>query len=298
MLPYELPEDYDSFWAEATEEAMAAPLSIDRAFVSDFDREGFRVHSFRFRGVDGATRHGWTARPMGYEGADLPGFLWVPPYGRESRLPDAYGTRPGLVSMSLSFHGEGAYHQEKYTVARGYFAEGAEDPYVWIFRRMYMDAVVVGRLLGETTGVDGARLGVMGMSQGAGIALWLGAFSGLFRAVCADMPFFGDPPSLLDAPVLRYPQKELKDFADLVPLGRERLLASAAYFDTAHAASRCRIPTLVSLGQKDPACRPDTVRRVYESLPGEKRLIEYAGGHDWDPGMVQANLVWLLTHLG
>ena len=48
-----------------------------------------------------------------------PGFVWIPPYGRESLLPNAYGTREGFVSLSFNFFGHEAFHQEKYVTARG-----------------------------------------------------------------------------------------------------------------------------------------------------------------------------------
>lgn len=292
MIEYRSPDDLAEFWSATVAEAFAAPLEFERSFMPDYPSETHAVRSFRYRGIDGSDRFGWIARPLGVGDEPLPAFLWVPPYGRESKLPDAYGTRPGMVSMSVNLHGEGAYHQEKYRPERGYFAQGAESEETWIFRRFVGDLVVAIRILSELHGVDADRIGCAGMSQGGGLSTVMGAFCPLVRSVCADMPFFGDIPGILDATILRYPQRELKDFVDSMPLGRERFLAVAAYLDMGFVAAHCRVPTLVSLGEKDPACRPHSVRRIYDALPGEKTLITYPGGHDWDPGMIAANADW------
>jgi cephalosporin-C deacetylase len=82
-----------------------------------------------------------------------------------------------------------------------------------------------------------------------------------------------------------------------IPLGVERVLNTVSYFDTVNMATRCRVPTHVTLGLKDPACRPPNVRACYQALPGEKALTELDWGHDWHPSMVDTNRRWLIEHL-
>ncbi|RYG45022.1 hypothetical protein EON79_13600 [bacterium] len=290
-----LPEDFDAFWVETLEAAMAAPLDYHRSNTVDRETPSHLVESLQFRGIDGSPRYGWIAYAP--DARRERSFLWIPPYGRESKLPDQYGTREGFVSMSFNFHGEPAFHQESYTPSRGYFAEGAEEPESWIFRRMFQDAVIASRVLQAQVEVDEDRMGAMGMSQGAGIAIWLGAHLPLIRAVCADMPFLGALASTLSGTVYRYPLKELKDFMEKIPVGEQRVTNTISYFDTVNQASRCNVPTQVSVGLKDPACRPDTVRAIYEAIPGSKRLVTYDWGHDWHPDMVEKNAEWLTENL-
>ncbi len=294
LQPY-LPEDLDEFWAETHAEAKGAPLDYHRSLTNDFELPNFVVETVEFRGVDGTARHGWLAYPPG--GRRLPSFVWVPPYGRESLLPNEYGTREGFTSLSFNFFGHGAFHQEKYVQARGYFAQGTEDPSTWIFRKMFQDAVIATRVLQAQTETDEDRIGAMGLSQGAGIAIWLGAFCPIVRAVCADLPFLSAIKQTLMNHVYRYPLKELSDYMESIPLGQERVFNTISYFDTMNVATRCHKPTLVSSGTKDPAVRPDNVRAVFEALPGEKNLIVYDWGHDWHPDMIDTNRRWLLDHM-
>lgn len=289
------PEDFGTFWAEVVEEANAASIDFRRSRTNEFDLPGFYVETLVFRGIDGQPRYGWIAYDPNVR--RQPGFLWVPPYGRESKLPDSYGTRFGFTSMSFNLHGEGAFHQEKYDVGRGYFAAGAESPESWVFRRIIQDCILALRIFQLQPEVDEDRIGTMGMSQGGGLSVWLGAWCPIVKAVCADMPFLGNIGQTLSANVYRYPLKELVDYMETIPVGRERVLNTLSYFDTVHQALNCKVPTQVSLGLKDPACRPDTVRTVYEAVAGPKRLITYDWGHDWHPEMIENNRQWLLDNL-
>jgi len=292
---YDIPDDLDEFWAEVVAEAKSSPLDFRRGRPGQAATASHDVETIVFRGISGESRYGWIALPEAAR-ADR-AFLWVPPYGRESKLPDEYGTRAGCVSMSFNFHGETAFHQERYSPARGYFAQGAGLPGTWVFRSMVQDAMIALRVMEAQIEIDQDRMGVMGMSQGGGIALWLGATWRRVRAVVADMPFLSGAAETLGRSAYRYPLKELADFAAAQTLGTEMVNHTLSYFDTRHVATRCHVPTLISLGAKDPACRPDSVRAVYEALPGLRRLVEYPGGHDWDPEMVANNRDWLIQHL-
>jgi cephalosporin-C deacetylase len=293
----DLPDDFRDFWHETVEEARSAPLDMHRAFRREAEHDTHHVETFSFRGIQGETVHGWIAVPDERYGR-VPGFLWLAPYGQESVLPNQYGTRPGFVSLSFNFHGNEAFHQEKYTPRRGYFAHGADDPHEWVFRRMFQNAYLAARLLQAMTEVDETRLACMGMSQGAGISIWMGAWCPLIRAVVADMPFLGNVRETLGRAAYRYPLKELADFMEQIPLGKERVRETLRYFDTMHQASACYVPTQISLGEKDPAVRPENALAIYDALPGPKNLIRYDWGHDWHPDMVYNNLKWLLESLG
>jgi len=294
-----IPEGFDAFWKEITEEALNATLDFDRHRGNSYDLPGFEVETFSFRGIGAQDLHGWVAFPdkAKAESKKLRAFLWIPPYGRESLLPNAYGTREGFVSLSFNFFGHEAFHQEKYRKERGYFAEGVLDPHTWIFKRMYQNAVIAARILQSLPEIDPNRIGAMGMSQGGGMSIWLGALVPFVKAVCADMPFMGGMSERLGQHVYRYPTKELIDFANQVPNGLETIKRTISYYDTLNVATRCTKPTQVSLGEKDPASKPHSVEAIYNALAGKKILRKYPIGHDWYPDMISNNREWLLEGL-
>lgn len=292
--PY-LPEDFDAFWAEIVREAKIAPLDYHRSVRRDWDHSTHMVQRLDFRAIDGSTLHGWIAYPE--DARRMPGFLWVPPYGLESMLPDEYGTREGMVSLSFNFHGLDAFLRKRYLHAQGYFAMGVDDPETWIYRTMFQNAYIAMRVLQAQIEADEDKLGACGMSQGGGMAIWLGAQCPIVRAVCADMPFLSGMNQTLNKHIHRYPLKELADFAETIPFGMERIKNAMSYYDTVNQATRCRVPTLVSFGTKDPAVRPHCVEGTFDALQGPKVLVRYEIGHDWHPDMIANNRNWLLRNL-
>lgn len=292
--PY-VPEDFDDFWREVADEVRSAPLDFHRSLEASARLPEHVVEEFDFRGIEGGRLHGWFAYPEGVRRA--PAFLWIPPYGRESLLPNRYGTRSGFASLSFNFFGHGAFHQEAYVPSRGYFAEGAEAPETFVLKRMAQDAMIAARVLQAQIEVDEERIGSMGLSQGGGMSIWLGAWLPLVKAVVADMPFLGAMGAALTRNAYRYPMKELVDFGESVPLGAERVLNTLSYFDTMNQATRCHVPTRVTLGEKDPAARPENVEAIYRALAGEKELQRLDVGHDWHPSMIEGGRHWLDRHL-
>src|SRR5579863_931078 len=135
---------------------------------------------------------------------------------------------------------------------------------------MVQDCFVGLRVMQSQLEADEDRLAAMGMSQGGGLAIACGAHSPIVKAVCSDMPFLGGIRTRLLEAVHRYPLKELTDYMENTPLGQARLFNTLGYFDSVNQATRCRVPTHVTLGLKDPASRPDAVRSVYEALGGPK----------------------------
>ncbi|MCZ7580946.1 MAG: acetylxylan esterase [Fimbriimonadaceae bacterium] len=292
--PY-VPDDFEAFWDEAIQEAVAEPLDFHRSFQSDSQHPTHHVERIAFRGMFGQSVSGWFAFPPGVR--RCPSFLWLAPYGRESVLPNGFGTRQGMASLSFNFHGHDAFHQEEYKVSRGYFAEGAEEPRTWVFRRMIQNAYLAAKVLQAQPEVDEDRIAAAGMSQGGGMSIWLGALCPIVKVVCADMPFLSAIRHTLSKPVHRYPLKELLDFAEGIPLGKERILHTLSYYDTVNMATFCRVPTQVSMGLKDPSVRPECVQATFDALPGPKNLVRYEIGHDWHPAMVPNNREWMLQNL-
>ncbi len=309
--PY-VPAGFDDFWQETCALAESAPFDYQVGFdpvTPSPNHDGqtdpgtisaaHEVRPLTFRGIQGEMLSGWVASP---ESPDDPagsssGFLWIAPYGRESLMPNQYGTREGFVSLSFNFFGHDGFHQEKYTPTRGYFADGVLDRRTWVFRTMFQNAVIALRVLSDLPSVDPERIGTMGMSQGGGMSIWLGAWSDRVKAVCADMPFLGAMHETLMKNVYRYPLKELMDFSAGAPDRQEKVMETIAFFDTLNQATRCDKPTLVSVGLKDPAVKPVQVQAIFDALPGAKKLITYDWGHDWHPDMLENNRRWLTDQL-
>jgi cephalosporin-C deacetylase len=166
-----------------------------------------------------------------------------------------------------------------------------------VYRRLFQDCVIALRILQAQVQVDADRIGVSGMSQGGGISLWLGAWVPFVKAVCADMPFMSGIGHTVLNYAYRYPLKEMQDFIDSIPVGEARVLNSMSYFDTSYQAEHCKVPTHMSVGLKDPSCRPPNVQLAYDALTAEKKLVELDWGHDWHSDMISNNRNWFLSKM-
>ncbi len=286
------PPGFDDFWLETLKEAQSRPVDFSLSEQASVVAPDHRILILGFKGADGTQRHGWIAVPKTGSGP-YPGFLWLPPYSRWSMLPNEYGTRPGYVSLSFNFFGEAPFHREDYKPERGYFAEGVADKSTWVFRRMFQDAAIAQQVLENLPMVDPNQIAAAGMSQGGGIAIWLAAYEPKVKAVVADMPFLAGMPWVLGSNVYRYPLKELTDVAFASSRSEAEVRATLAYFDTINLATRCKAPTRLTLGLRDPAVKPEQVRAVFNALAGEKELQEIDWGHDWHPEMVTGAKDWL-----
>lgn len=297
QIGVKIPEGFGRFWADLVAEAEDHTLVYDLVDQDEVKSDTHQIQKIEFKGVQGDELHGWLALPNGVE-RKAPGFLWLPPYSRWSMLPNEYGTRPGYASASLNFFGESSFHQEEYTPARGYFREGVERPETWIFGRLFQNSVVLGRIFATLRGVDRERIGAAGMSQGAGLAIWLGAMWEPTKAVVADMPFLGGMDRVLaqDRP-FRYPLKELTDYMQSSDEAREQVFKTVSFYDTVNVAHMCLKPTRLTLGLKDPAVRPQQVKGVFEALAGPKELEELEWGHDWHPRMIEGGTAWFDKYL-
>ncbi|HWP30737.1 MAG TPA: acetylxylan esterase [Fimbriimonadales bacterium] len=293
--PYQ-PDNFDDFWRETLEEVNGAQLDFTRGDKNIYRLQGFFVNSLDFRGIKGNKLYGWIAIPE--EGGEpIPAFLWIPPYGREGSIPNPYTTRPGFVSLSFNLHGFPAFYRESYEPSRGYFAQGISDPHTWVFREIAQNCMLAIRALAAQPEADETRIGAMGISQGGGIALWLSWLSSYIRVVAADLPFLAAMREVFNKKIYRYPLKEVTDYMDSHSLDKEIVLRTISYFDTVNHASKIEIPVQISYGKKDPACKPENVRAIYDALQCEKRLIVYEGGHDYDSSMITNNLEWFKAHL-
>lgn len=74
----------------------------------------------------------------------------------------------------------------------GYLTRGIDEPETYYYRRVFADAVQAVDVIGMREEVDPARVGVVGASQGGGIALAVTALRTDIAACAAFVPFLCD----------------------------------------------------------------------------------------------------------
>lgn len=282
--PLAVPVDFDAFWQEALLEVEALPLTAGSEPWrpgGEAEAAGVRCLRVSLQGVGGVGIGGLLQLPAGPSGAcraPLPALLHLAGYGGELLLHQDL-VAAGFAVFDLSHRGmrwgsEGFDRQRP----RPLLARDVEDRSRYVYRAIYQDCLLALRYLRSLPEVDGARLGVLGTSQGGGLTIGTAALGGV-RAAAADLPWLTHFARQLAEPV-DGSYNELKELLRQRPDLATPATATLAYFDTTSFATRLAAPTLVSLGQADTVCPPDSIRALFGRIPSCKALLEVPGlGH-------------------
>lgn len=300
--------DYDAFWQEALEELDAvdanaqwedAPMQFSCA----------RCQWLRFQSVGGAQICAKVLRPKtagvhpavlmfhGYT-ADSGDWLSLLPYAAEGFVVVAMDCR-GQAGRSED---NGSY--EGYTV-RGHITRGlAGDPKNMLFRQIFLDTVLLARIISRQPDVDAARMATMGNSQGGALSIACSALSGLISRTVVLHPWLSDFRRCMELALCHQnwsPYSEISDFfrrLDPLHLKEKEYYDKLSYIDVQYLAERIQNPVLMFITQQDNACPPSTQYAVYNHLTCEKQLFEYPEyDHEWPPQVSDRSYRFLRTLL-
>ncbi len=296
--------DHDAYW----ERALALLDTHDPQVEIREEPLQFRsagCHRLLFTGVGGARisvklvqprkagRHPALLLFHGYT-ADSGDWMGLLPYAAE-----------GFVVAAMDCRGQAGDSEDTgsyagYTV-RGHLTRGlAGDPDGLLYRQIYLDTVLLTRILRDMDGVDGSRMATMGNSQGGALSIACSALSGCISRTVALHPWLSDFGRCMQLDICRQvwsPYSELSDFfrrSDPLHEREKEYMDKLSYIDVQHLASRIQNPTLMLITQSDNTCPPSTQYAVYNRLTCPKELVEYPDhDHEWPPRMSDLSYTFL-----
>lgn len=279
------PADFDAFWADT--------LAVTRGFSLDVTLTPhptlltqLEVFDVTFRGFGRTPIHAWLRVPARATGP-LPGLVQFFGYGngRGHALRDLRWASAGYAHLVVDARGQGHGHTDDDhpsggPSAGGFLTRGIRSPEEYYYRRVFADAVRAVEALRTLDLVDAARVGVVGASQGGGIALAMAGLVPDLSAVIIQAPFLCE---LDRAAVLstEFPYALLTQY-----LADRREDAAAAldtlrYFDGVNLAKRASAPALLSTGLLDGIAPPETVLPAFTAYGGEKQIVLWPyNGHE------------------
>ncbi len=171
--------------------------------------------------------------------------------------------------------------------------EGIASPKTYVYREIVGHCLRGLRLLASRPEVDADRIAVVGVSEGGGLALMLGALAPEVKAVAADAPMFCDFGLSLEAG--GWPYSEMARFLRSDPELAAKARITLSYFDLLNFAPRIRCPALLNIGLLDQVSLPTAVFAVYNLMPGPKEINPLPGaGHEGGGSKLWARkLRWL-----
>lgn len=274
--------DFRAFWQRTLAELKTVP--VDAVVTRDPTRSTAEVQVSKVAmaslGNPPSRIYGWYCTPA--TAGKHAALLVLPGYG-DGPIPPPVGlARRGYAALSLQIRGHevenGAYRQP----AR-YMTEGIEFPESYVYRFIIMHGIRGLDFLASRAEVDAERIGVLGGSQGGGLALVTAALDRRVRVAAADIPFLCDFPQAVA--VAGSPYREIADYLTAHPERRAEVFRVLSYFDALNHAANVRCPTVVCASLRDRTCPAPTIVATYGLIPGRRKEIYFLPftGHTTTP---------------
>jgi cephalosporin-C deacetylase len=288
------PADFDAYWERALAELRAVqpavelvPHQLGGAFAECFD--------LFFTGVGGARVHAQLLRPKGGGGRPGPGLVLFHGYaGSAGDWSSKLGyVAQGITVAALDCRGQGGLSQDPGGVSgntlRGHIVRGLDDaPDKLLFRQIFLDCAQLAGLVMEMPGVDPARVGATGGSQGGGLTLACAALEPRVKLAAPVFPFLCDYRRVWEMDLAKNAYDELRAFFRLFdPLHRreEEIWTRLGYIDCQHLAPRIKARVQMHTGLMDDVCPPSTQFAAYNKMTCPKEMVIYPDfSHEGLPG--------------
>jgi len=278
-------EEISAFWRDTL--ARLARVPADAVIEPVKEALPYRKFRVSFNSLGGVRVEALLALPIRGEGLArrLPAIVTAPGYG---------GLQQGVMLSEC---------QRGYAVLQVFprvpkppgekLILGIEQPDGYYYQGAYCDMVRAVDVLARHDAVDSARIAAVGTSQGGGLVLATAAVDPRIRVVAAHVPFLVDMRRAAAIPGSLVNQLLVKHNAN-----SPAALRTLDFFDPVQLAPDLKVPVLLSSGGKDTTCPADTIRSLFERLPGVKSLVHYPDlPHTSSVGFYELTWAWLDQHL-
>ena len=277
------PDDFDEFWDRRLAEMREIDPQVERV-PADFQTPFAECSHLYFTGVGGARVHAKCLRPRRTNGP-APAVLMFHGYsGSAGDWSDKLGyVAMGFTVAALDCRGQGGRSQDVGGVVgntlHGHIIRGLDDaPEKMLFVRTFLDTAQLARIVMGMDGVDPARVGATGGSQGGGLTLACAALEPGIRRVAPVFPFLCDYQRVWEMDLAQAAYAELRDyFRRFDPLHQreQEIFTRLGYVDAQHLAPRIRGEVYMAVGLMDQVCPPSTQFAAYNKITATKSMALY-----------------------
>ena len=308
------PADFDEYWAAALEELDRIDPEVELTEVATPARFA-KAFDMRWTGVGGARvcakllrperahlAHDPSARYSDHaRDAHAPGDAGAPAllkfHGYSMSSGDWFDSLPyvanGFTVAAMDVRGQGGKSTDPGGVEgntlRGHIVRGLDDrPEKLFYRSVYLDTVQLARIVMDLDGVDPARVGATGWSQGGGLSLACAALEPRIARIAPVYPFLCDYQRVWEMDLAtNNAYDELVTWFRRFDPRHERevdVFTRLGYIDNQHLAPRIRARTLMATGLIDVACPASTQFAAFNRITAAKGMLIYPDfGHEGLP---------------
>jgi cephalosporin-C deacetylase len=289
------PQDFQEFWQRVLDETGGEDPSYRIRFVPRLSRREVNVWVVQYQSLAGKTIHGWYVSPTAAR--RHPALLYLSGYGAKPISPPVALARRGWAVLAIDVRGN-LVDRVRPRPFEDYCREGIESPDTFVYREIVAHALNALGFLRSRTEVDPRAIAVVGVSEGGGLGVILGALSPDVAAVAADAPMLVDFP--LSVRAASWPYTEIARHLQRTPASRAEVVRTLSYFDVVNFAPDVRCPVLLSVGLLDRVSLPAAVFGLYNVLPEPKQIVTFPdAGHEGGGEDHRAYLLnWLQQTVG
>jgi cephalosporin-C deacetylase len=285
------PADFDEYWTRGLAALADQPADVE-IVPAEFQTPYARCSHLWFTGTGGARVHAKLLQPVEPTGPAVLEF-----HGYTGNSGDWVSKLPyvaqGFTVAALDMRGQGGLSVDEIPVAgwsmATYLLRGVDDtPGNLLYRHLFLDTARIAQIVMGLDGVDPARVGATGYSQGGGLTLACAALEPRIRIAAPVYPFLSDYRRAWEMDLDTKPYDEITQYfrkRDPMHQREDEVFTRLGYVDVQHLAPQIKARTLLTTSLADEVCPPSTQFAAYNKLTCEKSYRLYPDyAHENLPG--------------
>jgi cephalosporin-C deacetylase-like acetyl esterase len=273
------PIDFDAFWQQKKAALAAIPI---QAVLTPFGmRNGLSIYKLTVSAINGRVAGAYITIPTG--AGPFPAVIKLPPFGEAPLPPDELNhtdiaEKGNAISVTMSAHNT----TPDQTDPLAYKPDVTTNPDSIYNKLMVLNCLRIIDYLFTRRDFNGS-LGIVGESQGGGLAITVGGLDRRVKAVMASNPATCQLQAYKSHKANGFPTYLLT--AHQIGLNTERVSAAVKYHDVAYFAKRFNGPLYVTNGYEDVVTPAATVFAAANQHFGQTivcNMKKTGHNHPWD----------------
>ena len=269
------PEGYSKHWQDAIEELKTVKPNFEIEKRDDLTSERRNGYVIKMKSIGDVAIYGYYFVPK--KKGKFPAILHLPGYGYGfEHLDDFLNSSNDIIELALCVRGHGLSKESIATEfpIPGFFGYEICDINKMAYRQIYMDCLRAVDFMVSREEVDKSKIGVMGSSQGGGLALMTAGLASKHISACA----YGDPfPTDMrnHIRIRTLIEDELESYLDYYgnKCSFEEGLKTFDFFDTKYFAKHIKASTFYVTGLVDDDCPPRLGFSAFNEINSQKEFI-------------------------
>lgn len=280
-----LPKDFDEFWDKQLKELDNLDVKVEMK-KADFQSPIAECYDLYFNSIDGAKIYARFMKPKGVKGK-MPALLEF--QGCTDWSNKLHYVASGMCVVAMDCRGQAGLSEDvggvKGITVKGHIVRGlVEGREKLLFKNIFLDTVVLARIIMNMECVDEDRVITTGGSQGGALSLACAALENRIKGVYAYYPFLCDYKRVWFMDLGGEAYDELKRYFKFIDPNHENeeyVFNTLGYIDIKNMVHRIKGKVNMAIGLMNDICPPSTQFAAYNNILCEKELVLYPDyGHE------------------